>query len=324
MTSDDLLRVLLIAADDVGRTFDHVEIRDWPDGTVDRFVRMRLLRESTGGLMAPCPNCADAHVEPVEVSTAPDGQQRWFIACLESMRVEVTPEMCRGWEVDPGGLAFAVARSLDLNRSPKVVVPDRLWRLGRIPWKSKTREVLLARRLDEGDARPVVAHVGPSGRAIVIVPHHIPDERIWPGHVPAVVALSQVATSGQDGLTVDGAAVLELVDAADAVAESRSVLPVDPEVKKRVVRQQLKAEIKGHLQDDVLTDAVKTQGSVRKAAAYLTHLLQRKVTKDQVQNAVKRAGGRKKLMETDDSASVQRRVASQSRDRATKSATYRN
>lgn len=318
MTSETLLKLLLVAADEAGRVFDHLDISEWPPGALADYERLGLLRPSSNGLMAPCPHCEDRHVEVVALGEGPDGQRRCYIWCPEELRVEVSPEMCRGWEVSPDGLAAAVAGGLALKGTPSVVLPNRLWRLGRIPWEGKTREVVLASRLRDSDAASVAAHVGAGGRSIVLVPHHIPDERIWPGRVPAVIALARIAMIDGPRFVIDGVALVDLVTEADSIVEAASLLPIDPEIKKRVVRRQVKAEIKGHLEDDVLIAARLTHGSTRKAATALTEQLGRPVSKDQVQRAIDRAGGLGALAETEDSASVARSVASQSRDRAKK------
>jgi protein required for attachment to host cells len=318
MASSDVFPVLLNALDDVGRVFDHDDTCRWPPGALEALKQLGLVRQATGGLHAPCPNCHEAHIEPVTIRQTPDGTPRYFIRCPESMRVEVTAEMCIGWQVDGDGLAKALCDTMDLKSKAKVIVPGRLWRLGRTPWKQATREAVFASRLYDADAASIAAHIGPGGRAIVFVPRDAPDDRIWPGHVPAVVALSRVATLTPQGIQLDVAVMSEIVTDADTLAETRSALPVDPEVKKRIVRQQIKAEIKGHLEDDVLIAAWKTYGSVRKAASVLTEKLGRTITKDMVHNALKREGGAKKLRESDDTASVARTVASQRRDRAKK------
>ena len=318
MTKDDLLALLLATADHINRVFDLSEIAAWPPGAFEDFKRLGLLREAAGGLKAPCPNCPDGHVEPVEIRTGSDGCKRCFIHCPEALRVEVSPEMCRGWEIDPGGLASAAGAAMTLKGSPKAVVPGRLWRLGRIPWEGKTREVVFARRLGDADAATIVAHIGPGGRSIVLVPHQTPNDGIWRGRTPAVVALSRIATFEHGQLVIDGVALMESVAEADALAESRSVLPIDPELKKQVIRQQVKAEIKGHLEDDVLIAARLTYGSTRKAATALTTELGRPISKDQIQRAIRRAGGLKALMELADSPSAARTVASRSCDRQKK------
>ena len=203
---DDLLRLLLAAADDVGRSFDHAATAMWPPGAREAFHRLGVLRRSTGGLYVPCPNCSNGHVEPVAILRRPDGTQQFYISCPESLRVEVSPEMCECWEIDPGGLAAAVADLVGLKGRPQAVVPDRFWRLGRTPWPpgaKTTRQVVLARRMADDDASCAAAHVGPSGRAIVLVPHHVPDERVWQGTVPAVIALTEVMSWGDEQPVLD-------------------------------------------------------------------------------------------------------------------------
>jgi len=318
MTRNDLFHLVLAAADDVGRIFDHAEIQTWPAGSLAALGRLGLLRQSGTGLHAPCPNCEDGHIEPVTIRPGAGDAKRYFIWCPEAMRVEVTPEMCNGWEVDLDGLARAVASAMSLKGSPKRLVPGRLWALGRALWKHSTREVVLALRLRDTDVSAVTSHIGVGGRAIVFVPQHPPDDRVWPGRVPAVVALSRVATLGADSLALDVAAIGEIVANADAAAEARSALPTDPEIKKQIIRQQVKAEIKTHLEDDVLVASYLEFGSFRKAAAGLTERLGRPVTKDAIEDAVKRAGGIKALTEMMDTVSVARTVASQSRDRSKK------
>jgi len=323
MTKDDLLRLLLAAADDLGREFNHAEIARWPINALPNFESMELLRASSGGLFAPCPNCDNGHIEPVVVRIEPGGGKRFFIWCPEDLRVEVTAEMCRSWEVDPDGLAHAMAAALDLKGSPKAIVPDRLWRLGRIPWGGKTREVVLARRMRDNDAATIAAHIGAGGRAIVLAPNLLPDDRIWPGHVPAVIALSRVATVEIDRILIDGVALMETVAEADALAESRSVLPVDPEIKKQVVRGQVKAEIKGQLEDDVLVAAYLEHGSGDKAAEALTKQLERPISRDRVYRAVNRAREAGELSSPGDSPSIAWTFASQPRDRGKKIDQYR-
>jgi len=317
---NDLLRVLLAAADDVGRVFNHAMTARWPPGAVETFRCHGVLRRSAGGLYAPCPNCRDSHVEPVTIRTRPDGTSRFLISCPESLRIEVKAEMCECWEIDPPGLAEAVARLMGLKGKPQPVVADRFWRLGRAPWppgSGHAREVVLAMRMHEDDASAIAAHVGPGGRAIVLVPHQMPDKRIWPDAVPAVVPLSQVVSCGGDGLVLDAGAVADIVQAADHLAEKAEAITLGPK-GKRMVRQQVKAESKGQLEDDVLVAAWTTYGSVRKAADALTAQLGRTITKDKVQGALTRAGGAKALRQKLDSASVARTVASQRRDRAKK------
>ncbi len=317
---NELLRILLASADDVGRVFDFANTATWPSGAVEAFCRIGILRESAGSLYAPCPNCSDGHIEPVTIRTGADGNRQFYIYCPESMRVEVFPEMCRGWEINPSGVASAVAMSMGLGSKPKMVVADRFWRLGRTPWppgNGTTREIVFARRMQDDDSSAAAAHVGAGGRAIVLVPRHVPDERIWPGTVPPVISLAEVMTWDDGHLAIDVMAMIDAVETADHLASQATAISLDVN-GKRVLRREVKAEMKGQLEDDVLMAAYITYGSMRKAADALTEQLGRKITKDKVQRAVTRAGGVKELREKMDSPSVARTVASQRRDRVKK------
>ncbi|MEW6198080.1 MAG: hypothetical protein AB1601_05370 [Planctomycetota bacterium] len=320
MTNTDLLGLILAAADDQGRVFDHAEIALWPPGSLGQFCHLKLLRRGPGGLYAPCPNCTDGHIEPVTIRAGPDGTRRFYIWCPESMRVEVQPEMCNGWQVDLAGLAAVLAGALGLRGKPKPVVADRLYRLGRTPWppgSGNTREVVFARRMQDDDAPAVEAHIGAGGRAIVLVPQHVPDTRVWSGSVPAVIPLSEVMTWDGDQPVLDVVAMVDAVGATDDRAASSQAIALGPTGKK-MVRRQVKAEIKSLLTDDAYAAAYKEQGSYRKAAEALTRETGQPISKDKVRRAVDRHGGQADVISDEDSASVARTVASQRRDRSKK------
>lgn len=314
-TMNDVLGLLLQAADDVGRSFDHSVMATWPPGALEELQRLKFLRRSAGGLYATCPNCSNVHGEPVSIV----GDQ-YFISCPESMIVEVEPEMCESWEVDPSGFASAVHRVLQLKGKPKEVMPDRLWKLGRTSWPAggrSTREVVFARRMYERDASSVVAHLDAGGRAIVLVPHVPPDKGIFPGRVPAVITLSQVATIEDRSLCLDVLAMAEAVKDADRAASMIGGLTLTERELNAVIRRHVKAEQKATLTDDAVVQAYKIHQNARATAEAL-----RKegypIHHSTVARKVKAAEEAGELRETRDSASVGRSVASRRSDRAKK------
>jgi len=317
MTSNDVLTILLAAADDADRVFDYAETIRWPDGAVQRFQTMGLLRAASNGLTAPCPNCVEMHIEPVTIREGPGGEQHFSIWCPESMRTDVQMEMCRGWEVDPDGLARAVAAALAIKGTPQVLVSNRLWRLGRIPWSDTTRPVVLALRLTDVDVATIACHIGQGGREILLVPRHVPDDRVWQGRVPAVVSLSHVAAVNDQALVLDSVAIVEKVAEADKTSAVANALSLDSPAK-RMVRRQVKAEIKSLLTDDNMVAEYVKHRSFRKAAAALTKETGNQVTKDKIRRAVERRGGIQAIIPPEDSVSIARTVASQPRDRAKK------
>lgn len=285
-------------------------------------LRAQLIRPAPTGLTAPCPHCDDGHVEAVTVVEPEDdsGKPRYFTWCPESLRVEVTEEMCRGWEVNLDGLAVVLASALGVS-TPKPVVPGRFWRLGRMPWRDTTREVVFAVRLGDDDAEALTRHVGTGGRAVVFVPHRVPDPSRWPGRVPAVIPMHAVAAMVDENVVLDPEAVLEAIDAADTRAQERGELPEERLTARRIERGVRKV-IENMVSDDALVRAYLTHGSYRKAADAL--VCEGQVTdRWAVERAVKAKGGPKAVRREADSGSVSRTVASQSRDRGKKLDQYR-
>ena len=323
MTRADLFRLLLIAADAPGSLFDHSEVSRWPKGALEDLLKSHLVRPAQTGLTAPCPHCDDRHVESVTVvePTEDAGKPRYFIWCPDSLKVEVTDEMCRGWEVDLDGLATVLASALGVS-APKPLVPGRFWRLGRMPWRDTTREVVFAVRLTDDDAEALMRHVGTGGRAVVFVPHRVPEPGRWPGRVPAVIPMHGVAALTDDNVVLDPEAVLEAIDIADRRAEARGEVPEEKLTAKRIERGVRKV-IENMVSDDALVRAYVTHGSYRKAADALVR--EGQITdRWAVERAVKAKGGPKAVKRETDSGSVGRTVASQSRDRAKKLDQYRN
>lgn len=322
MTRADLFRLLLVAADAPGSLFDHAEVSRWPKGALDDLLRSHLVRPAQTGLTAPCPHCDDVHVETVTVVEPADDTEkpRYFICCPESLKVEIDEAMCRGWAVDLDGLGAALASALAVS-TPKPVMPGRFWRLGRMQLRDTTREVVFAVRLAEDDAAALMRHVGTGGRAVVFVPHQLPDRSRWPGRAPAVISLHDVAAMVDDNVVLDPQAVIEAIDIADKGAEARGEVPEEKLTAKRLERGVRKV-IENMVSDDALVQAYVTHGSYRKAADALVR--EGQITdRWAVERAVKAKGGPKAVRRETDSGSVSRAVASQSRDRAKKFDQYR-
>jgi len=322
MTKADLFRMLLVAADAPGSLFDHSEVSRWPKGALDDLLRSHLVRPAQTGLTAPCPHCDDGHVELVTAVAPSDDTEkpRYFITCPESLKVEVTESMCRGWSVDLDGLAVTLASALAVS-TPKPVVPGRFWRLGRMQLRDTTREVVFAVRLADDDADVLLRHVGTGGRAVVFVPHRVPDPGRWPGRVPAVIPMHGVTAMADDNVVLDPQAVIEAIDAADHLAELTGGVSLDARGKK-LVRAQVKAEIKANLTDEMLVASYQLHGSFDKAADALSEQLEADISRDKVWRAVQRAKEAGTFEPAEDSASVSRSVASQPRDRGKKIERY--
>jgi hypothetical protein len=105
---------------------------------------------------------------------------------------------------------------------------------------------------------------------------------------------------------------------AEATVNTASPTAIDKNHLLLMIRQQVKAENRSELSDDVLIAAYRQCGSARKAASYLSQETGRDTSKDKVHRAVQRAGGALAVLNDANSNSVTRDVASQRRDKSGK------
>jgi cell division ATPase FtsA len=130
------------------------------------------------------------------------------------------------------------------------------------------------------------------------------------------------AAMADDVVVLDAEAVLEAINEADRLAELAGGVSLDAR-GKRLVRGQVKAELKANLTDDILVAAYQQHGSLDKAAAALSKQTETEISRDKVWRAVQRAQEAGVLARTEDSGSVSRSVASHRRDRGKKLDQYR-
>lgn len=317
------LSILWACFDTTDPLFSASELASWPAADRNWLLESGVLKETTAAAAIACPSCQDGHVE--EVLELPDSNpRRFFIPCPEAVRIEVDLEHLRQWTVDLDTVASRIAAALSLTGSVKPVSPGRLWRLGTSRMGPTSREILLLRTPDAEDGASIAAHVGQTGRPIVLFAGGEPPASIWPGRTPACIALSRVLSHDGAALQVNALLLHELVSRADDLQSQMHAIPIHPKGKKLIVRRQLKAELSSHLADSNLLAAYRQHGSMREAARALTTERGTPITKDMIQRAVARAGGAKAVMNSEDSESVVRTVASQRRDRRAKVLKARN
>ncbi|MFO0911491.1 MAG: hypothetical protein U0795_00920 [Pirellulales bacterium] len=290
-----------------------LELAAWPEELREWLFGAGLLVPAATASRVRCPECLD-HIEDVVVRDYPDGTTRYYIACPEHLRVELTATQLQRWTVNVGELAHLLAAALALSGRPRELVPARIWRLGRTVWQGNVRDVLWALRLPLEPSTQVRSTIVQSRRPVVLVPYRLPPPDFWTG-VPPLIALAEIADLQQGQLVIDPLAVAACLDATGTPATSDVVTPDELAV---MIRRQVTAVHKSELSDQVFLSAYLQFHSLRKAAEYLTEQLGRGVSKDQVRRAVDRAGGAAALMRTEDSSSVVRGVASHSCDSARK------
>jgi hypothetical protein len=295
-----------------GGVFRNGRLERWPDGVAQRLQELGFLISAGASADVVCPECRN-HVEEVVVSESPRGV-RFIIGCPEHIRVEVTHEDRLLWTVNNASVAAALASSLRLAGKSAVLSPERCWRLGRTNIRGELRDVLFVRGMTWKDAVSVRGSITGARKPIVFVPSGKPVESFWSRRVPPVIALDQVATLGETGIEIDPLEIMAAIQDAESTPAGDAV-PVSAEHLKLMIRQQIKAEHRTELTDAVFLAAYRQHGSVRKAAEYLSQQTESVVSKDQVQRALGRAGGAAEVLNAENSESVVRPVASQSRDK---------
>ena len=125
-----------------------------------------------------------------------------------------------GWTIDTDAVADSLGSALGLRGRCKSLLTSQLWRLGRTTWQGQSRDVLFARGLAGKQRRRIAQHISRTTRPVVFVGSRLPSPRIWPGRIPPVIALSQVATVCDSQLELDRDAIFAAIREADAAAST--------------------------------------------------------------------------------------------------------
>jgi hypothetical protein len=288
------------------------EVRRWPAGVLERLINLGLLVRAEDAYSVVCPECGD-HTEDLIAEDGPGYRVRFFIECPEVWRLEVPATSRKQWRPNLEAFVRLMSVSLKLSGKPASLHHDRLWRIGRMTWNGQGRDVLFVRGLRWDDGDLIRRAISRARRPIVFSSTYAMPDDFWPT-VPPQSVLRDVA-SLEDDFQVD---VVEITVCLDDAANRRTGEPLQPITREELtlmVRRQVKAEHKTELTDEFYLRAYRQEGSVRKAADYLTQATGQTISKDAVQRAVNRHGGASAVLESEDSNSIVRGVASQQRDR---------
>ena len=250
----------LLSADDLGQLGDDQQAA---------LESLGFLVQAATAAHIVCSECHDDHI--VEVNRVrKGGKTRFFITCPDAGWCEISGDRLRQWSIDFEAVAKALKDALAPAGRRKAILPGRLWRLGTTAWQQTSRDVVFARGLSWPDAGDVTRAIAKTTRPIVLVPDQIPDEDCWVRDVPPVVALSQVSHLCDGKLTITVPELFSAVSDQDEAPQTTATQIIDDKKLKLIVRQQVKAESKSQLTDDLIVAAYNEHGNVRDAAAALT------------------------------------------------------
>jgi len=265
-------------------------VLQWPDRAVDRLQSAGFLRQADCADRVACPVCDGEHVESVVMERQPDGLCRYFVYCPKVLRAEVPSDNLRQWVIDLKRLVGAVVHGMLLSGRCISLLPGRLWRLGKTPWRGRFRDVLFARGLEWRDAAVANDHIQRHYQPVVLVAERTPSEEMWEGRPPAIISLAEIASFDGMDIVLDVVAMAAIVADADANRDRNDRQTTDRRQFRLAIRRQIKAEHDTALTDDILVAAYKQHGSYRRAAEALcaSGVVANRWA---VERAVQRAGG---------------------------------
>ena len=270
--------------------FDAMSMRVLLGDVYDQLVSLNFVVRTANAVCVFCPACG-GHAGEVSSFDYPDGTTHYYVPCPQDFRVEVHPVLLERWTTNWDALAHSTASALALAGQCTQLIADRLWRIGRIKWKGTYRDAMLARGLSWPDGRDVARQIARNTRPVVFVGDRpVPDD-VWVGRAPPLARISQVASFAGDMSAIDADATLAAIVLGDVELTAGSALAPDPQRLTLMIRRQIRAEGKSRLTDDIMLAAYQQEGSVRKAAAFLSKSTGQIVTKDRVPKAVVRSAG---------------------------------
>lgn len=313
---NDLLRLIWPAVEAVHPAFSRAAIVRWPQGAHAQLVAAKLIITSGTAGRIRCPECGKDHAAAPMVRVQPDGTTRVFIACPEHGRADITLLDRQQWTVNIEALVGIIARELALTGKPTDLAGGRVWRCGRTTVSGKSRDVLFARGLCRQDAGQFRRAITGAHQPIVLVGSQLPPADFWHGTSPTLIRLCDVAAFDGVSFTLDSLHILGVITqpAASPIVPGTTV---DEKKLKTLIRQQVKADKKTALTDDILVAAYRQEQSFDKAAAFLNSNpeVTEHVTRDRVRYAVIRKGGIAAVLKQANSDSIVRPVASHRRDK---------
>jgi hypothetical protein len=198
----DLLREFWYRAECEEPVFSAEEIEWAPPGQFDRLCSLGLLKETDRATWARCEACGDGHVETVVwVQNATTGRPAPFVPCPENGGTAVWIERLRRWAIDLDAIGQAARRALSLVGNDSVLLPGRVWFLGRRHVSGRFRDFFFVVGAARDDAHTLwdrCRQVEDAPSRVLLVPSRPPSERKAP-----TFRLADIASITDDRIIVD-------------------------------------------------------------------------------------------------------------------------
>lgn len=215
-----ILETILNRSDTEDMLFRCEDMPDWPDGTLDRLLAMRLLRAASPVSAMDCSDCERGCLAaPVTMVARQNGMRQAYIECPVHMRVEKPIESLKRWQVDIGALATLLADALGVRSEE--LMPGRLWMLGSVETGGARTDVLLARGLRWPDGERILreARSRKRSQAAVLL---APASAILADSFE-IAPLGEVLSVNGNTLRVDVPAIQQAAERAQAAVAAASI-----------------------------------------------------------------------------------------------------
>ena len=248
--------------DDHDPLFAESALQDWPAEAFQRLRALGLLQPAASATVAPCPHCADGHCEEVVCLRHAGGAAQHFIHCPAHLRVPVSVDSLRQWTIQFPQLVILLAKAISAIGHIKELIPNMLWRLGKVQWKEAKREVLFARFTSEGRTL-VVKRVETYARPIVFVADAMPTDLPWQRKWPSLVSLSHIADLTDAGFELDAIQLASMVAEADDQAAQSESQSLTLERLVDLTKREVRTALRNQLTEDAIVQAYRDHGSTK-------------------------------------------------------------
>lgn len=201
----DALDLVWQRADLRSHVLEHSEIAGWPSIDRDAILHIGLIRRTADAATVTCEDCGERH--GAEVIRDPRHPEKPYYLCPRIGRIPMTAEALQRWEVDFDGLAAAVRQASGLSGKVAVVIPSRVWLLGRRKQDGSFWELFLARGAcwpDGINQLDQCLRLQQSPASIILVPRRVPSIRSIGGRPWTIRTLSELAELDGKHLAIDG------------------------------------------------------------------------------------------------------------------------
>ncbi len=154
---------------------------------LELLIRLGVLREMAPLSTAACPDCQFGSQRRVEyVADSKTHARHGYIHCPQCGIVEVALDGLRRWRVDPAGFLAAAFSGAGVSGPATEVIPGRLWRVGKVTWAARRREVYFTRWYRCDGSNSLVAEMSRRPKAILFTATEATARR-WTGAVENLV-----------------------------------------------------------------------------------------------------------------------------------------